>query len=196
VAKAKPVAKKARDEASAASIHLIGKDDFETINAMADSLQRCSTAMNILEHPQARFEESLFWDDFEHNVPCKVRIDCTRPDIRLLADLKTAASAAPSEFARACANYNYDIQAAHYLEGAYTVLGQTFDHFCFIVVEKTPPYAVAVYRAHNQMLANGHERAKKAKQIYAECNETGSWPAYPDTVQDINLPGWALNKED
>lgn len=70
-------------------------------------------------------EVSIFWDkvveieDQAKLVRCKCRIDYLKP--RGLGDLKSITNLKKIEFKRACreaiANYRYDIQTAHYLEG-------------------------------------------------------------------------------
>lgn len=66
-------------------------------------------------------EVSVVWDRKveDRTVRCKCRLDYLKP--RGIGDLKSITNVKKIEFRRACresiANYRYDIQAAHYLEG-------------------------------------------------------------------------------
>ena len=87
--------------------------------------------------------------------------------------------------------FGYDLQAAHYLDGQ-NALGVYRDDFYFLAVEKTPPYAVAVYRADDAFLSTGRTKLAKLRALYAECLAADSWPGYPDTIMGLALPTWAL----
>ena len=66
----------------------------------------------------------------------------------LIVDLKTTMDASPDAFARTAANFNYPLQAAYYVDGlqaAGIASPDAVTSFVFLVVEKTPPYGVAVY---------------------------------------------------
>jgi hypothetical protein len=187
------VAVKARNEAAEAGVALITEVELEHLMRMSEALFKFKTAANILEGAQR--ETSIFWQDDDFDIFCKCRPDILRPELGLVADLKTTKSANPKDFSKACANFNYDTQAAHYLDGTIIALERGFQHFIFIVVEKTPPYAVAAYRANDYMLANGAAKVSAAKRIFKRCARSANWQAYPDKIVDISLPGWAIFEE-
>lgn len=191
VSVAKTAPPKARNEAENAGVCLITEIEMEHINRMTEAVHQNKTASSLLGHADAAFENSIFWHDSAFDILCKCRPDITIKSMGILTDLKSTKSASPVEFAKSCANYNYDTQSAHYLEGAIIAHGTPFKHFLFIAVEKTPPYAVAVYRADDEMVANGAIKVADAKAIYQKSVKTNNWQAFPDKVIDITLPRWA-----
>jgi exodeoxyribonuclease VIII len=62
----------------------------------------------------------------------------------------------------------------------------------FLVVEKKPPYAVAVYVLDPESIALGRAEYRRDLQLYAECKRTGVWPGYGDKIQTIGVPQWKL----
>jgi hypothetical protein len=69
-------------------------------------------------------------------------------------------------------------------------------HFVHIAIEKEPPYAVAVYRLTEGAIQAGEQELLPLLALYAECTESGVFPAYPDEVQDIALPNYAWSQID
>jgi len=161
------------------------------IDKMARAIGRHKLARILLTDGAP--EQSMFWRDPETGVLCKIRPDWRRAN-GTIVDLKTAGSASMSAFSRAVATYRYHVQAAFYLDGAKAVTG-VGDNFCFIVVEKTPPHAVAVYMTSRDtsMVEVGRKLYQDEVKLYADCLATDSWPGYPETVQNIELPPWATN---
>jgi exodeoxyribonuclease VIII len=154
----------------------------------------------ILAHPLAPAlladgtpELSMIWTDPETGAPCKGRADLARLADGCLLDLKTTVDASPAAFARAVLNYGYATQAAAYLSGA-SALGADVTDFVIIAVEKSPPFAVGIYRMPAAALALGRRRWGEACALYAACLESGRWPGYPETITELTLPAWATNE--
>lgn len=129
-------------------------------------------------------EQSVLWTNPETGELCKARADWLRENF--IADVKTTQNASPSEFAKSMARYAYPKQAWHYREG--------FDapRFVWIAVEIAPPYAVAVYADNDEILRVGREHRDRNLHTYAECKAKDEWPGYPDLIQSIQLPRWAV----
>jgi hypothetical protein len=103
-----------------------------------------------------------------------------------VVDLKTTTDAGPG-FARSVATFRYHVQASHYLAGLHGA-----ERFVFLTVEKTAPYAVAVYELDAAALAAGDELRQRDMRVIADCQATKEWPGYGDTCQPLSLPSWAL----
>ncbi len=67
--------------------------------------------------------------------------------------------------------------------------------FVFIAVEKTPPYAVALYELDAEAVDLGRALARRDLARYANARDFGVWPGYPDAVQSLSLPKWATYAE-
>lgn len=179
-------------EAANAGKTVLSVDDAQLCALIARSVQAHPRAAAFLRHGQP--EVSALWKDTELGVRCRARIDWLTPDGWLL-DLKTTADASATAFARSCANYRYHVQAAWYLDGYLQASGDLPLGFVFLAVEKTPPYAVALYELDAEALEWGRLLARRDLARYATARELDLWPTYPLDVQSLSLPRWALNQE-
>ncbi len=150
-------------------------------------------------HPKAHrlidgeAEASATWVDEETGVRCKGRIDMISDKTPTIVDLKTTRDASPRRFPRDFYNLGYHVQAAFYLEGAMRV-GVDATHFVIVAVEKDPPFGVALYDVSTEALLAGAEEARRLLRQWAKCEQAGSWPAYSDRVEQLNLPTWATRE--
>lgn len=151
----------------------------------------------IYTHPAAsklilagKSEVSLRWTDEITGIACKSRADYWVPEKRLVVDLKSTDDASPSEFAKSVARFRYHIQDAMY-RAAFDACGHTIDHFALVAVEKSPPYAVAVYTLDADAVRLGYAAFRQGLETMAECLRTNHWPAYDEGVAELQLPKWA-----
>jgi hypothetical protein len=134
----------------------------------------------------------LFWNDAQYGVPCKARFDAWNP-ARILVDLKTTSDASPEEFAQSIANFHYHAQAALYCSAAEHLLDESPQAFVFIVVESEPPHGVACYRLPSEAILAGQHYVSKALARYADVLASGGvWSGYPETIETIQLPRYAM----
>lgn len=164
-------------------IEAVTDSDWNLAIAMNNSVRSHPIAAELLSEGQA--EQSFWWVDDEVDLRCKCRPDWLNGST--IVDLKTCIDASPASFAKSVVNFGYHIQAAHYLHGL-----PECDRFVFIAVEKSPPFAVAVYELDaNAMKLGDHFRECGMKMI-AACQATKSWPGYADNaIQLLSLPSWA-----
>jgi len=176
-------------EAKAKGLIPVTPKEWAGIAAMRDA---------VMAHPAARAaftghkaEQSVFWEEDELMLKC-------RPDAWqsgwTLVDLKTARDANPNEFGATAHEYGYHQSAAHYIDGVKAATGEEMP-FHFVLVEKTAPYLVSVVELDIEAINIGRQLNDRAKRIYRECTESGTWPGYtsPDL---ISLPLWAIYKSE
>ena len=173
-----------------ADLPCLSSDAAASIDAMRMAVHRHPTASRLLKN--ADYERSLFVKD-DAGTLRKLRPDILPHGGNILPDLKTCIDASESEFSKSIANYGYYCQAAYYLDGC-KLAGRAFQNFAFIAVEKTPPYAVAVYVLDFTAVEYGRRLYQRDLQVYRNCVESGVWPGYSDTATCIGLPPW-LAKE-
>lgn len=167
----------------------IKKDDAELITAMLKALQAhpyASAAFRIGES-----ERSIIWQDKETGVWLKSRPDFLPEKISRIPDYKTATDARKGSFERDFYKYGYLQQAALMLDGLEVVTGKRPRGFFWVVQEKEPPYAIAVYVPRGYDLDWGKIQNRKAIHRFAECLKSGEWPGYPQEAQQVKLPAWA-----
>jgi exodeoxyribonuclease VIII len=159
----------------------------------ATALEACRKS--VLAHPAAQAvlaaadkEVSVFANHAETGLLRKGRIDAIATSEQgetWIADIKTTDDASEAGFCWSIANYGYDQQAAFYLD----LIGAS--HFLFIAVEKTAPYAVAVYELDAESIAKGREKYQENLHKLKRCMDSGEFPAYSQEIQTIGLPKWA-----
>lgn len=154
----------------------------------------------ILAHPQAqialsngRSEEIALWIDSDTGAECKLRTDwVNRGYGGAIIDIKTTTDASETAFAKDCFNMGYYMQSAFYLDGYNAANGTDYKDFIFVAVEKTPPYAVAVWALDYDAIALGRFAYKPLLEKYAECRKTGVWHGYENKIKSLTLPRWAF----
>ncbi|MFW1676414.1 PD-(D/E)XK nuclease-like domain-containing protein [Pontibacter sp. JAM-7] len=162
--------------------------ELDSAAEIANAVLAHPTAANLLRGSQN--EHSVYWMERD-GLLCKCRPDIWRPDIGVVADLKTTTDASPGDFAKQIANLGYHISAEWYLRGIEKATGTRPDTWAWVVVEKSAPFAVQIYEADSDMLAKAADKIDAALDLLAECQRTGHWPAYQDGIQKIYLPAWA-----
>lgn len=166
-------------------------EEVAQIESLADVLRGHEIAASIVNHPNKKVEQSGFWHNDTFGIDCKFRPDIIIPELRVLADLKSTVDASLLGFNRARVNYKYHWQAAWHLAGMNALSnGEYWNTFLFICQEKAPPYAVAVYRASQEMLDTARSQIRPLVERYAECRANNKWPGYSDDVVDLELMPW------
>jgi exodeoxyribonuclease VIII len=167
--------------------------DYDKALMIRDTLHADPTINSLVASSAAQVEASGFWTDAETGSLCRCRPDLYRPDLSLIVDLKTTTSAHPGKFARSVVDYGYHAQEAFYTDGL-RALGQSVNAFVFIAVEKTDPFAFAIYELPPSIVDEGRAIMRKALDKYAECKRTDTWPGYANGVQELQFPRWAYTE--
>lgn len=166
----------------------IGASDYERAQRMGESIRNHSDEVAGLLVGGLR-EATLRWVDEETGLECKARLDQYEPD-EFILDLKKTRDASPDGFAKAIANYLYDQQAAHYTAGAAAHCGRAL-RFIFLACEDTPPYVCQPWFLDPMAEERGWALRRRAMRTQAECLQTGKWPGYASTFQQISLPSYS-----
>lgn len=165
-------------------VKFIAEADYNAATSIATSVRTHMGATSLFTSGVA--ETAGIISDFL-GVNCRIK-----PDYRTdnhIVDLKTCVDARPDPFVRSVINFSYQVQAALYVDVAEAIDGKKRD-FYWVAVEKDAPYAVAVYKASDEMLEHGRQQYRKAIDLYKECAALDLWPAYSQQVQTLELPGW------
>ena len=170
---------------------VIPADMYEQARAMRDSIAAQPLAMKLLDGQR---ETPFFWIDDQTGEECKCRTDCLNTNYSrpIIVDVKSTTDASKESFTRDAVKYGYDFQAAMYSEGVSKHIGQ-MPLFVFIVVEKTPPYAVNILQADELFLRRGANLFRDYIGTYHDCKQTGNWYGYLGKKNQINslaLPAW------
>jgi hypothetical protein len=189
----KEIRAKARTEGKVA---LLTKE-LHTAEAMRDAVHANRIAHLLLTLPRGLPEQTLIWR--EDGTWCRAMLDRwpdPATDLRAVVDLKTTAGGLDDDsLSKTVYNYGYHQQAEWYSRGYRAVHGKPAE-FYFVFVAKDPPHLVRVFPLADELLADARARNNEALQIWRECQESGDWPAYENTLDPIGAPRWANLRED
>lgn len=167
---------------------IVPEKHVEKLVRMSEKILRHPKAKNILS--QGFRETTLFWDCPRTGVRCKARPDFIS-GYGHMVDLKTSTDARYERFQRDIWTLLYHLQCAHYLEGARVTKVCNPEVFIFMVIEKDPPYEIAIYPAGPSVLNIGEQWRERAMLIYSRCLKANTWPGYNADARTIEMPIWA-----
>lgn len=177
--------KDGKDWKSAQTKPILTGDDASTVSSIVEAVWRHSYAKRLLK--DAVTEQCLFAED-SHGMLRKGRLDAMIKG-SAVPDLKTSASADPQEFERSIGKFRYHVQAAYYLDLC-KLVGIEKSQFIYIVVEKTPPYAVAVYSLDSEAIELGRMEYQRDLTAVRHCMEKDAWPGFTEDITVVGLPAW------
>jgi hypothetical protein len=162
---------------------ILGGDDDDAVQAMYRSLWRHERAKSMIVG--ATKEVSVFELHKGTGLMLKGRIDLFNFDRAKnevsIADIKTTDDASPGEFARSVRKWGYHRQAAYYMDLV------AAHRFFFIAVEKSPPYAVAIYELDDRTIEAGREANERDLATLAACIKADTWPAYSQVEVKLGI---------
>ena len=164
---------------------LITNDDYTKAINIRKAVQNSKSAMGYLQGGVA--EKAIFWD--YGGVKCKGLLDKVN---NAIIDIKTTVNAQPYAFAKTIFDNGYHLQLSHYQLGYKILYGKELP-VVFIAIESEPPFGLGVYRMSQDALDLGLATNESLYKTYAECEKTGIWTAYRDSVEEIDLPLYAYS---
>lgn len=134
----------------------------------------------------SQVEKTIVFNDPVTSLRCKGKLDMIYEDA--IIDLKTTTSIA--QFKKDAYKFGMGRQAAFYIQGLAMATESMPADFYFIVCEKEPPYAIAIFKASEPLIRRGVEETRKALDTISICLQTNEWPSYPCETQLLELPRW------
>ena len=178
----------AAKEAKAKDKILLTAADYNQCMSMRDSVWRNPAVAQELNQKGTVYENAAFWE--YRNLKCKCKVDAARGNT--IIDLKTSQDASPRGFAQSVAKYGYHQQDAFYSYGWGQAAGTPVDTFLFLVVEKHPPFACAIYEMDTMSKREGWASANAAIELHQHCEEEQHFHAYANEKVMLQLPPWAF----
>lgn len=163
---------------------IIKPDILNVAKAMTIQLD-CNQIFHDLIHG-ARMEKSVYWRHEGTGLLCKARPDIWNGVI--VSDLKTTQDAGYRAFQLSAYKYGYFLQAAMIYE-ALKSIGEPFQNFVFVCIEKAPPYAIGIYMLDDEALQFGLDMFHSLMERLARCYDTNVWPDYG--IQKLTIPKYA-----
>ncbi|WP_150051134.1 PD-(D/E)XK nuclease-like domain-containing protein [Methylomonas rhizoryzae] len=169
---------------------IISADDWQSIDGMACAVADHPLAGRLFEGGTS--EVSAFGNI--NGAAIKGRFDYFHQTEGVIVDLKTTLDASPDEAQRYAVKYGLHIQQFVYAEIYRSITGKTPSDFVFVLVEKHPPFGVAVVRLTKEAVEAARVQVDKALALWQQCEKSGIWPGYGDNVITVDLPAWQYKK--
>jgi len=170
-------------------IETFTSSEMQNLMAIYNSLEKNEFANKfILKDKKGKSELSYWWKHKETGLQCKCRCDYVIDD--MVIDLKTTGEggASPDVFTRTIVNFNYHLQAAHYLQGTGA------KRFIFVAVEKVFPFSVGIYELSPHFIERGYELQEQTLSDIKAAQESGIWKGYtnyePEGIKILTPPKW------
>jgi len=175
----------ARDYAIKKGRFVLSKEQFDTMQAMAEAVSRHELAGALLTAGTP--EMTLAAVDPETGCWLRARPDNLPFNMEIIPDIKTAADASLDVYERAATRFGYFMSAAHYLDVIDLIYGEAKRSFVLITIEKDPPYVVTIDELDAVDIDMARLRNRAALNRFAECLKTGVWHAYNPPGKPIRL---------
>lgn len=177
-------------EARIASRIVIDGEDYDSYRRCADAAHRHPTIRYIIGKGAA--EQSVFAKHPGTGLLVKCRPDylAMDGDARIHLSLKTTEDARADAFQRTAWNLGYHRADAFYHD-VLAWAGAPADATFVVAIERSAPYAVAVYEPDAGFISMGRDQYERALAVYATCLETDEWPGYDPAIVPLSLPAWA-----
>lgn len=170
-------------------------EEREKLVRMTEALLAHTTARNLLKG--GAMEQCGYFRDPGTGLKCRIKPDCTQPDLSVLVDLKTARDASFNGFQRAVGDRGLHVQMAWYARGIQAIHGRPPDSCAFIVVENQEPFDVCVWLVPGALLELAERGIEKGLERIKQGVLTDKWPGLQSDGQAalIDLKSWAYEKE-
>lgn len=146
-------------------VRFLTESQMNTVTGILQQLERRPEIVELLKTGKA--ESSIFWQDEETGIRCKIRPDLLiLPDLML--ELKTTFDPSVAVFQRTSLMQFYHLAAAMYREGVAQVSG-CHPSYMFVVACRFPPYTVETFVPSPVMLDKGKALFREAlRKLKAE----------------------------
>lgn len=176
----KDEAQEIRDAARAAGMLPVLPHIFEECSEAAEAIRARLLDFEIVAGEPHEAEVTALWHESDPQgevVPCKARLDLY-PWGNWIGDLKVQRNLNVSSFEWSVKKLGLDIQAYAYSSAVVAKHPELAGRMAFewLLVERKPPYDVAIIPASATILSLGESRWKRALKVWRECLASGRWP--------------------
>jgi PDDEXK-like domain of unknown function (DUF3799) len=194
-------AKEARAEARARHAIPVLRHKHEEAQAKAEIIRAQLLELGF-DLTKGHSEVTAFWRETWEpgkQIECRARLDhlIIGDGRAVILDLKSTASANPSDVARSASSFGYHIQETAYRCAIETIRPDLTGRvdFAFLFYELEEPYAVTPARLSGSFRELGSRQWARAVQQWGSCLERNAWPGYTESVVTLEPPPWALKDD-
>jgi PDDEXK-like domain of unknown function (DUF3799) len=162
---------------------ILTRTEYEKVMPMADAVLASPLAAPYLK---GRKEVEVNWSFLGRD--CQSHMDMLADDWTSVADLKSCESADPGQIKWKAARYCWFSQLAFYSEAVMQLGHARPEEHVIVAVESASPYPVTVMRLTARALEHGQKQWRLWFERLLACEASGSWPAYCESVVDLDAP--------
>jgi len=170
-------AQETRDALMASGVTPLLSDDYDTVESMWPQMRAAiedvagAKIETLHREISAIAKQGDYWS--------RSMIDVMTPDLRLLIDAKTTATANPERFGKSVMNY-YATAVAFYFQTLDLIdpKGKGKRRFIFIAQERDCPEAITYHELDHSALTYADNLMQRARLRWAMCQASNTWPAY------------------
>jgi exodeoxyribonuclease VIII len=182
------------ERATAEHKSIITESDNETATAVAQAVMLNPAASKLLRGKVSK-EVTIQWTH-STGFLIRSRLDLVNQTVGTIVDLKTSAVITPKEWCAAAIRYQYLAQFAMYADAWHAATGEALT-FKALVVEKSPPFDVAVFSISEDDLEFGRRTYEGWLETLAQCRASGEFPGVARGAElPFEIPPWAFPEED
>lgn len=173
---------------------VLNQDEGQMIDLILEAMEAHPDAKLLLE-AEGKNENTFVWLDEDSGLLCKCRPDkyianppAGMPKDGMIIDWKSTQSCDLHSIRKACAEYDYHIQAAFYIDGVSKVLGRSGGEFINCFIEKGNSYRTVLGFIKEEYIQIGREIYKERLMRLSKCQKDNLYPGFID----ISLPDWKV----
>lgn len=180
-----------RDDTIEAGLIPIKADKYD--DAMKIAAAIIQKINHVLQGAEYLTEVPFFWQ--EGGVWCGGCMDVWCPDLLIAIDPKVTNRIGRRAQSHMI-NMGWDIQAAWYRRGLEKIMPDLAGHIRFanILVKPDEPFTARVIALNEAWRHSAEQECLRALRIFQTCQANDEWPGYPDGIEELDAPTWALNE--
>jgi exodeoxyribonuclease VIII len=174
-------------EANASKI-IVKPDEMDEARAAARAVRGHPEAKALLA--QGKPEVTVLWE--LDGRPAKSRPDWLSDSA--IVDLKFSRDSSLVGWPREAIRFGAPLQAAFYTDAVKSKTGLELP-FYFVVCEPGPVFAVTVFHVPLDIIELGRSQYRRALKTLEACRASGVYPAYSESIVELQLPQYAFTEE-
>ena len=174
----------------------ISPEEYAKIRKIRDKL--AGHRVSKLLKARGGCELAIVWEKEVNGVKLKLKAKIDKGILdtpgfaTTVVDLKGVKRGGASDwlFAKAIADYDWDMQSAVYSDAVHAATGRRVDLYCWLAVEKDYPFSVNPITRTDIVAKIGEVKYHRVLEDFVECIKSGRFPGYSDDLHEIAMPGW------
>ncbi len=130
-----------------------------------------------------------------HSVQMKHRLDWINGSPLGIVDLKSTRNMNSRGFSRDFYSYYYDVKLGLYQRAVEKLTGTKYP-VTVVLLEKKPPFDIAIMPVPNEVLERGARRALNVLRDVVQAIKTKNWPGKGSEELVLETPSWEMEEEE